>query len=139
MFKKIIVPVDCGQMGKGEKSLRQAASLKNPDGEIILLTVVEKIPAYLTIDVPYELNATAGDEARRIVSHLASRTGIEAKVELRFGAAAHEILECARDHAADLIIIASHVPDFSNYLIGATADRVVRHARCSVLVSREEA
>lgn len=39
-------------------------------------------------------------------------------------------------HKADLIIIASHTPDFSNYFIGATADRVVRHAKCSVLVDR---
>ena len=37
---------------------------------------------------------------------------------------------------ADLILIASHVPDFGNYFIGATADRVVRHSKCSVLVDR---
>jgi nucleotide-binding universal stress UspA family protein len=33
-------------------------------------------------------------------------------------------------------MIASHIPDIYNYFIGATADRVVRHAKCSVLVDR---
>ncbi len=46
------------------------------------------------------------------------------------------ILAAAEAHGADLIILASHIPDFSNYFIGATADRVVRHAKCSVLVDR---
>ena len=40
------------------------------------------------------------------------------------------------ENKADLIIVASHTPDISNYFIGATADRVVRHAKCSVLVDR---
>ena len=46
------------------------------------------------------------------------------------------VVDVAEKEGADLIIIASHRPDFTNYLIGATADRVVRHATCSVLVDR---
>ncbi|MDQ0454348.1 universal stress protein [Rhizobium paknamense] len=136
MFRKIIVPVDIGQMEKGRKSLTQALSLLDAGGEVVLLTVVEKIPAYLTIEIPYELNEEAIAQARKALAGLAEQATVPVKQELRLGAPAHEILESARDHQADLIIIASHVPDFSNYLIGATADRVVRHAQCSVLVSR---
>ena len=33
-------------------------------------------------------------------------------------------------------MIASHKPGFSDYFIGSTAARIVRHAQCSVLVTR---
>ena len=37
---------------------------------------------------------------------------------------------------ADLIIIGSHRPAMSTYLLGSNATTVVRHAGCSVLVVR---
>jgi nucleotide-binding universal stress UspA family protein len=48
-----------------------------------------------------------------------------------------EILRASRDAGADLIVMASHRPEMKDYLIGANAARVVRHADCSVLVVRE--
>ena len=47
-----------------------------------------------------------------------------------------KILETAEDEGADLIIIASHQPGIQDYFLGSTAARVVRHAQCSVLVTR---
>ena len=58
------------------------------------------------------------------------------QIEIRQGSAAREILAAAEQQGADLIVVASHVPDMSNYFIGATADRIVRHAACSVLIDR---
>ena len=46
------------------------------------------------------------------------------------------ILEVADETHADLIIVASHQPDVQDYFLGSTAAKVVRHARCSVLVLR---
>jgi nucleotide-binding universal stress UspA family protein len=37
---------------------------------------------------------------------------------------------------ADLIVIGSHHPNWSTYLIGSNATKIVRHALCSVLVVR---
>ena len=61
---------------------------------------------------------------------------LPAAVEVRNGSPATAIIAAAEERRADLIIIASHIPDIYNYFIGATADRVVRHAKCSVLVDR---
>ena len=47
------------------------------------------------------------------------------------------ILHLAEQLEADLIVLASHRPEMRDWLIGANAARVVRHARCSVLVVRE--
>jgi len=136
MYKKIIVPVAGGQMEKGEFALKKAISLLDDDGEIFLLTVVERMPSYLSIEVPHEIMVGAMEDGRAKLASLRDNHGINATTELRIGSPAHEILALADEQKADLIIIASHVPDFSNYLLGATADRVVRHAKCSVLVVR---
>lgn len=136
MYKKIIVPVDVGALEKGEKILAKAAALLDAGGEVVLLNVLEDMPGYLAIDLPVDLMENALNENKAKLVQLKEKTGLNAKVEIRSGAAAREILTAAQEHGADLIIVASHTPDISNYFIGATADRVVRHAKCSVLVDR---
>ncbi|MBO3759337.1 universal stress protein [Ciceribacter sp. L1K23] len=136
MYKKIIVPVDCGQLDKGEKILRKASALLDAGGEIVMLAVVEDMPGYLAIDLPVDIVENAIKDAKAKLVELKEKTGIAARVEIRNGAPAREIIAAAQEHGSDLVIIASHVPDFGNYFIGATADRVVRHCKCSVLVDR---
>lgn len=134
MYKKIIVPVDVGALEKGEKILAKATALLDAGGEIVLLNILEDMPGYLAIDLPVDLMENALNENKAKLVQMKEKLGVAAKVEIRSGAAAREILAAAQEHEADLIIVASHTPDISNYFIGATADRVVRHAKCSVLV-----
>ncbi len=47
------------------------------------------------------------------------------------------ILDLAANIEADLIIMASHRPEMRDYLLGANAAKVVRHAKCSVMVVRD--
>lgn len=54
-----------------------------------------------------------------------------------YGTAYEEILRVADEIQPDLIIMGSHRPKMEDYLIGPNAARVVRHAKCSVLVVRE--
>jgi universal stress protein F len=137
MYRKIIVAIEIGALANGEMSFRKAASLLDTGGEIILLNVVEDIPTYLAVDIPAHLVEGAVDDARERLEKLIISAGIPARIEISHGRPASAILACAETHRADLIILASHIPDFSNYFIGATADRVVRHANCSVLVDRQ--
>jgi universal stress protein F len=136
MYKKIIVPVEIGTIERGERAFRKAATLLDEGGEIILLNVVQDVPTYIAVDLPPELIENTIADGREKLEQLRLKTGIAATVEIGRGPPAHGILASAEAHRADLIIVASHVPDFSNYFIGATADRVVRHAKCSVLVDR---
>ncbi|KQV63795.1 universal stress protein [Rhizobium sp. Root1220] len=137
MYKKIVVAVEIGALASGEKTFRKAATLLDSGGEIILLNVVEDVPTYVAIDLPAELIENAIKDGREKLEALVVTTGIPASIEISHGRPASGILAAAEAHGADLIILASHVPDFSNYFIGATADRVVRHAKCSVLVDRQ--
>lgn len=93
---------------------------------------------------PREEDVEDLDDAQRrldaAVSALHSR-GLEvgqAKVERAVaGEVSHRILEAASAVAADLIVIGAHLHrDLASALIGDTATRVVRGAKCSVLVVR---
>jgi nucleotide-binding universal stress UspA family protein len=134
MYKKIIVPVDLSAIDKGEKILAKARALLDVDGEIVLINVVEELPGYMAIDLPVDLIENAIKDAKTKLADIQAKAGFKGKHEIRSGAPAREIIAAAEEHKADLIIIASHMPDFTNYFIGATADRVVRHAKCSVLI-----
>jgi nucleotide-binding universal stress UspA family protein len=136
MYKKIIVAVDIAQVEKAERVLTKAADLRGRDGTIVLVNVVEELPAYVVSDLSVDMTVQARKDAEDQLLALRDKTGVTADIEIRQGAPAREILAAADRLQADLIIVASHVPDFSNYVIGATADRVVRHAKCSVLIDR---
>jgi len=136
MYKKIVVPVDLGQMEKGEKILAKAQALLDQGGELVLVNIVETLPSYLTIDLPVDFIDVSVKDATERLAALDAKLSASARQIVRVGSPAREIVDVAEKEGADLIIIASHRPDLTNYLIGATADRVVRHARCSVLVDR---
>ncbi len=136
MYKCITVAIDIAQLEKGERLLAKAATLLDEEGRIVIVNVVEEVPGYLTIDIPMDLMGQARADANAKLAALRDRLAVDATVEIRQGGPAHEILASAEANKADLIMLASHVPDFSNYFIGATADRIVRHAKCSVLVDR---
>jgi universal stress protein F len=136
MYQTIIVPVAMDQLERGEAILTRARHLRAEGGRIVLLNVVEDFQGYLAIDFPVELIEQEQDQARLKLEALRNRLGISADIEVRYGGAAREIIKAAEELSADLVIVASHRPGIANYLIGATADRVVRHCPVSVLVDR---
>jgi nucleotide-binding universal stress UspA family protein len=136
MYKTILVAVDIAQAEKAERILKQAAQLSAAGGRILMINVVEELPAYVVSDLSIDMLVDARKRAETELTELRNTAGVKADIEIRQGAPAREILAAAEDAKADLIIVASHVPDLSNYIIGATADRVVRHAKCSVLIDR---
>ncbi|MCO5731921.1 universal stress protein [Rhizobium sp. SSA_523] len=136
MYKSITVAIDMGQLERGERLLTKAMSLLDSGGRIVLVNVVEEVPGYLTVDIPLDLMGQARKDALSHLTALRDKLSADATIDIRQGGPAHEILASAEANNADLIMLASHVPDFSNYFIGATADRIVRHAKCSVLVDR---
>ncbi len=52
------------------------------------------------------------------------------------GHSARTIIDYANEHDIDCIVIGSHKPGLSDYFLGSTASRVVRHAPCAVHVQR---
>jgi nucleotide-binding universal stress UspA family protein len=62
--------------------------------------------------------------------------GVAVHPHVLHGTIYDEILRAAGKLEVDLIVIGAHRPEFSDYLLGPNAARVVRHARQSVYVVR---
>jgi universal stress protein F len=136
MYRNIVVAVDIGHGELGRMLLEKAVGLLDEGGTIRLLYVLDEVPAYIAAELPEDLTRRRHAEARVELKGLAGDAGAPVEVEVRTGAPSGQILQCAEDTGADLIMIASHRPGLSDYFIGSTAARVVRHAQCSVLISR---
>ena len=136
MPKTIIVPIDVGHPDKAPEMLAIARKLGGDDARIVLINVVIDVPVYVAVELPGGLIEKAKENARSELTKIAGAAGVEAEIEVRNGQAATAILAAASEKHADVIIIASHHPDLSDYFLGSTAARVVRHASCSVHVMR---
>lgn len=136
MFKTIVVPVALSEVEKAQPMLYAARQLGGDDARIILMSVVEDIPTYVAAELPGGFLDRARQNAQSALSKIADEAGVQAEIVVRSGQASAGILGTAKEKNADAIIIASHQPGFSDYLLGSTAHRVVRHAKCSVLVLR---
>ncbi|MDH3579427.1 MAG: universal stress protein [Hyphomicrobiales bacterium] len=136
MYKTILVPIDLSDAERGKPMIEIARKLGDKDGKIVLINVVEDIPGYVAVELPKELLVKTREDAHEALKAMAKAGGIKADVEVRSGSPRTAILSLAEEKDADLIIIASHRPGLQDYLLGSTAARVVRHAKCSVLVVR---
>ena len=137
MYKHIIVAVDLSHGAAGKALLERALKLVDDAGTICVLNVLEEVPTYIAAELPRDLNDRRAAEAKVELGLLLPKDAPAKLVsEVRTGAPSAQILQCAEDNGADLIMLASHRPGLSDYFIGSTAARVVRHAQCSVLVSR---
>ncbi len=139
MFKNILVPIDIAHIKKSEAMIEQAKALRDANqSEITLLNVLMDIPPYIALEVPAGTQEKNMADAKAELERLAKKHELPAstKIKIRVGNAANEILEMSEKTGTDLIMIASHQPEFADYLLGSVAAKVVRHARCSVMVLR---
>ncbi len=134
MYKKIIAALGLSH-GHGAAALDLARRLRDEDGSIIALHVLEPVPGfasyYLPPDHETEVRKTAESAIRDRVGEQA-----DAEVVVLSGHPGSTITEYAEEIGADCIIVGSHKPELQDYLLGSTAARVVRHAPCSVHVLR---
>ena len=143
-LQKILVPTDFSDYAA--KALDYAiAFAERHQAEIILLHVVE--PTYYAEfdqSVPPNLFELQRDLVRSRHDHLnrigrekvGSRVAHRAVVHL--GNPYAVIVETAKAMEADLIILATHGhTGLKHVLLGSTAERVVRHAPCPVLIVRQ--
>ncbi len=136
MYKKILLPVDTNHEEVAERILALAKTLVDADGEILVTHVVPELPAYGTAYISHDLYQNTMKQARQTLEQMQQKTGIKAELKVEVGVPHTAILDDARSFEPDLIIIGSHKPGLSDYFLGSTAARVVRHAGCSVLVDR---
>lgn len=136
LYQSILLPIDVAHPETAKAMFEKAKALLVPDGKMTVAYAVPDIPAYVTFEMPEGFLPITMRKAEQTLRGLVEEAGVDAEIQILTGQAPRAILAAADSVKADLILVASHRPGLSDYLLGSTAARVVRHAQCSVLVIR---
>jgi len=141
-IKKILVPIDLSDLSKAALpwATLLAAQFKS---KLVLLHVEEKLPIdyLLGRELRSHTMVPLMKQAEAELEHLAGEqrktTGANISVVVRDGKPFQEICHAAKALGADLIVLTTHGhTGLKHVRLGSTAERVVRHAQCPVLVVR---
>lgn len=139
--RTILVPTDFSE--PAAKALLYACPLaKHFRAAVHLIHVNDMLVEQPMLAPLFSLDTEIGHKLRRRLHNLASECDARiapAQCHIREGKAFDQICREARLINADLIVMATHgYTGMKHTLIGSTAERVVRHAPCAVLVVRQE-
>jgi nucleotide-binding universal stress UspA family protein len=140
-IREIVVGVDFSEPSR--ESMGYATALaRRFDAHLVLLHSVDlryyyASPEYSTQDFPLLLETTQ-HIARNRMAELVEQTnqaGRAVESVLELGHAGDRIVNCAAERGADLVVISTHGrTGLKRALLGSTAEYVVRHAGCPILV-----
>ena len=141
MYDHILLPVDLSHPDANDKAMRTARQIaRDYDAVLHVLSVVPPIEAFAASFFPdghVKDMTEAALELLHAYTREADLEGVNTQHVVAHGSIYDQILSIAGTVKADLIVMASHRPELSDYLLGPTAARVVRHAHCSVMVVRK--
>ena len=136
MYKSILIPVESSHIAESAATLELAQTYGGENCKIRLLNVFEEIPKWAAVNLPKHVINDSIRSIEEEMQAVAKKSGANVETQIKIGHSYKTILEVADEIGADLIIVASNKPGQQNYLLGSTAAKVVRHARCSILVLR---
>ena len=142
MYKHILVPVDLNDKHSWRKALPTAIRLCEAfQATLHLVTVLPEISSPIVAQYfPEDYEDKVREHARKALKEFADAQvpdAIECHPVVAEGRIYKMILEVAKKVSIELIVMGSHTPEISDFLLGPNAAKVVRHATCSVMVVRE--
>jgi nucleotide-binding universal stress UspA family protein len=142
MYRNILLPVDLSDEHSWRKALPTAIALRAAfQAQLHVMTVVPDFGLPMVGQFfPEGYEAKAHQHvAAELEAFVAQQVpeDVTARRIVATGKIYQQILRVAKEVGADLIVMGSHHPELSDYLLGPNAARVVRHADCSVMVVRE--
>lgn len=143
--KTILVPTDFSEFS--DKAVQQAADIaEQNNAKVYLLHVVDKlqqcaIDYCIPLETMMKVQSDSEKEATKKMQDEADKILKSRKIDVVFdvksGVPFEEILKEQQERKADLIVIASHGrTGILKTLIGSVAERVMREAKCPVLLVR---
>ncbi|MGP1358952.1 universal stress protein [Roseicyclus sp.] len=144
MFETVLLPIDLSVPGSWQKALPAALRLCQAEagGVLHVLTVVPDfgmsvVGSYFEAGFEKKAMHKVGEELGAWVAANVP-DGIEVHPHVMHGRVYEQIITAADRLGVDAIVMASHRPELTDYLLGPNAARVVRHASQSVFVVRGE-
>ena len=136
MYNTILIPVESSHIAESAATIELAKTYAAGDSKIVLLNVFEEIPKWASTNLPKDLIDNSIQAIQEEMNAVTEAADANIETRIRVGHSYKTILEVAEETDADLIMVASHQPGVQDFFLGSTAAKVVRHARCSVLVIR---
>lgn len=133
MYKKILIPVNLKHVEQSKKSLETACTLAKQHGaKLYVLTV-----GHLIDD--QNIHKRPEDDLPVLKKFVKDNVpgDVDAEAVLKAGSTSRKISETAEELGVDLIVMNSHNPKFTDYLIGSNAAHVALHSPCSVFIVRD--
>ena len=141
LYKKILLPTDGSKYSDiSEKHALAIAAANN--AEIIALSVIENsfslgLPDTETISEVNRLLKEENENNLKKVERLRDECGLDVEIRtlVKEGSTAKAILETIEEEDIDLVVIGSSGKSgIDKFLMGSVADKVVKSAKCCVLV-----
>jgi nucleotide-binding universal stress UspA family protein len=140
-YQSILVPIDFSEHSKN--TVQHATRLASNCGATVILLHVYQTPPVVAVHSRgaslkiSELTSTENEAREKLAkaeNELLQR-GVDVIALLRTGSAFQQIAEVACQMNVDLIVIGSHGKSrIKHVVLGSTAEKVVQHAPCPVLV-----
>lgn len=140
MYKRVLFATDFDEVGV--LAAHKAKKIADENGaDLILVHVVEPIPAYAYPGFAgfAEVEMSIREQAEKELDELAEKLGVDVKHRfIEFGSTKNEILRVAAERDIDLIVTGSHGKHGLSLLLGSTANSILHHAQCDVLIVRSK-
>jgi len=140
VYSKVLVTLDGSELA--ERALPHAKTLAKQFGsKVFLLRVVMPSPALteiepVAIDIQRAQITEAEEYLGRIQESLEAES-LDVQAEVAIGMPAETIIDYAAEHDVRLIVMHTHGRSgISRWVYGSVADRVLRGAKCPVLLVR---
>ena len=140
MTMKILVAVDLEVDTLTDRMLGIAGEIAGlHGGQVTLIHVAAEMPPDVIMHLPADLHQQLSEDLANQLEKLAEGLKLPSEAVhavLRHGSVYREILAQAKADDTDLIVIGCHKPSGADFLLGRNADKVSRHAACSVYMAR---
>lgn len=141
MSQHILLPLDPDEPSTWTKALPEAISQARQRGATLhVMTVVPRFGSSIVANYfPKDFEQKAIAEAEQQLQALVSKevpADLPHQLIVAHGRIHQEIVETAARIDADLIVMASHKPDWSDHFLAPNAAQVLHHTPISVLIVR---
>lgn len=143
MAGKILVSLDIAETEDAKcllKAAEELAGLRKEELHVVTVVPTYSMPIVGSYFQPGEESKVL-DRARQALKDFLSQFATHpesVRGHIAHGTIYSEIMKVADNLDCNLIVLGAHRPEFSDYLLGPNAARVVRHARQSVYVVRHQ-
>jgi nucleotide-binding universal stress UspA family protein len=135
--KRVLAATDGSEHGLNAV-VTGASCARRSGARLDVVTVAESVLSPLGIDVASYEDTFADELRAKVEAQMEEAGASDAPLHLHSGLAAPTITQVAKEQESDLIVVGAHPrPAVARFLVGSTAERVIRLAHLPVLVSTE--